>query len=38
VVKVQISQLVWNEDIIEHISQHNVTPEEVEEVCFSSLR
>lgn len=30
----QISQFVWNEDIIEHIAKHNVTPEEVEEVCF----
>jgi len=33
---VQISQLVWNEDIIEHITRHNVTPEEVEEVCFGN--
>ncbi|HAG09606.1 MAG TPA: hypothetical protein DCK87_08625 [Desulfotomaculum sp.] len=32
----QISQLVWNEDIIEHITRHNVTPEEVEEVCFGN--
>lgn len=30
----QISQLVWNENIIEHIARHNVSPEEVEEVCF----
>lgn len=30
-----ISQLVWNEEIIEHIARHDVTPEEVEEVCFS---
>ena len=30
----QITQFVWNEDIIEHIAKHNVTPEEIEEVCF----
>ena len=30
----EISQFIWNEDIIEHIIRHNVTPEEVEEVCF----
>jgi len=33
---VQISQLVWNEDILEHIARHNVTSGEVEEVCFGS--
>ncbi|SFR18463.1 BrnT family toxin [Desulfoscipio geothermicus] len=30
----EISQFIWNEDIIEHIAKHDVTPEEVEEVCF----
>ena len=30
----EISHFIWNEDIIEHIIRHNVTPEEVEEVCF----
>ncbi|MGI9862073.1 BrnT family toxin [Moorella naiadis] len=29
-----ITRLVWNEEIIEHIAKHDVTPEEVEEVCF----
>ncbi len=27
----------WNEESIEHIAGHSVIPEEVEEVCFSSL-
>jgi len=30
----KIRQIVWPEDRIEHIARHNVTPEEVEEVCF----
>lgn len=30
----EIYQFIWNEDIIEHIARHSVTPEEVEEVCF----
>lgn len=34
VISLQISQLVWNEHIIEHIARHNVLTEEVEEVCF----
>ena len=29
-----ISEFVWNDDIIEHIARHNVTPEDIEEVCF----
>ena len=29
-----ISEFVWNNDIIEHIARHNATPEEVEEICF----
>ncbi|WP_347488529.1 hypothetical protein ABDB91_15125 [Desulfoscipio sp. XC116] len=33
----QISQFVWDENIIEHIAGHNVTPEEIEEVCFGYL-
>lgn len=32
-----ISEFVWNNDIIKHIAKHNVTPEEVEEVCFSKI-
>jgi hypothetical protein len=30
----KIWQIIWPEDRIEHIIRHNVTPEEVEEVCF----
>jgi len=30
----KIRQIVWPEDRIEHIARYNVTPEEVEEVCF----
>jgi len=29
-----IYEFVWNNDIIEHIARHNVTSEEIEEVCF----
>ena len=29
-----IYDLVWNDDIIEHIAKHDIIPEEVEEVCF----
>lgn len=29
----RIEELVWNEDTILHIAEHNVTPEEVEEAC-----
>ena len=29
-----ISELPWPEDRVEHIGQHGVRPEEVEEVCF----
>ena len=32
----KIHELIWPEDRIDHIAAHNVTPEEVEEVCFSS--
>ena len=32
----RIRKLVWPEDRIKHISEHQVTPEEVEEVCFES--
>ena len=31
----KIRKLIWPDDRIEHIAQHNVTPEEVEEVCFN---
>jgi uncharacterized DUF497 family protein len=30
----RIHQFIWLEDRIDHIAQHDVTPEEVEEVCF----
>jgi hypothetical protein len=30
----KIRRLIWPEDRIEHIAQHNLSPEEVEEVCF----
>jgi uncharacterized DUF497 family protein len=31
---VKIYELVWPEDRIEHIAEHNIRPKEVEEVCF----
>jgi uncharacterized DUF497 family protein len=30
----EIFELIWPEDRIDHIARHEVTPEEVEEVCF----
>ncbi len=30
----RIYELIWDSDRIEHIAQHNVTPNEVEEVCL----
>ncbi|WP_107668628.1 BrnT family toxin [Cyanothece sp. BG0011] len=32
----RIYEFIWNSDRIEHIARHNVTPNEVEEVCFGS--
>jgi uncharacterized DUF497 family protein len=29
-----IREIVWPKERIEHIARHNVTPREVEEVCF----
>lgn len=29
-----VEVLLWPEDRIEHIARHNVSPQEVEEVCF----
>jgi hypothetical protein len=29
-----INQIIWPQDRIEHISLHEVRPEEFEEVCF----
>ena len=31
----KIHELIWPKDRIDHIALHKVTPEEVEEVCFS---
>ncbi len=31
----RIHEFVWTQDGIDQIAQHGVTPEEVEEVCFS---
>ncbi len=31
----EIHEIVWPEDRIAHIAAHGVSPEEVEEVCFS---
>jgi uncharacterized DUF497 family protein len=30
----RIQEFIWPEARIDHIAQHGVTPEEVEEVCF----
>jgi uncharacterized protein len=30
----RIHEFVWPEDRVEHIGEHGVAPEEVEEVCF----
>lgn len=32
----KIHALVWPDDRIEHLAVHNVTPDEVEEVCFGT--
>ena len=32
----RIKRLHWKQSQIEHIARHNVTPEEVEEVCFGN--
>jgi len=31
----RITRLLWDADNISHIADHGVTPDEVEEVCFS---
>jgi len=33
---VEIGSFKWDEDTLDHIAIHNVTPEEVEEVAFES--
>lgn len=30
----RISELKWDDENVEHITQHNVNPQEVEDVCF----
>lgn len=32
----KIDSLYWNDENIEHISKHNVNPQEVEDVCFGT--
>ena len=32
----RIDEFVWSQDRIDHIARHNVTSDEVEEVCFST--
>ena len=32
----KIYKLVWNSDRIDHIAQHSITPNEVEEVCLGN--
>lgn len=31
---VRIYELIWPDDRVAHIAEHNIRPEEVEEVCF----
>ena len=30
-----VSSIKWNDESIEHIARHGITPKEVEEVCFN---
>ena len=32
----RITSLTWDEDNVEHIGRHRVSPEEVEDVCYSA--
>jgi len=32
----KINEIIWPEERINHIANHNITPEEVEEICFSN--
>jgi uncharacterized DUF497 family protein len=34
---VQIQELAWTDDRVEHIARHGVQPEEVEEACFGQV-
>jgi uncharacterized DUF497 family protein len=33
---VKIHELIWPEDRIDHIAEHGIEPEEVEDVCFGA--
>jgi uncharacterized protein len=33
---VKIHELIWPEDRIDHIAEHGIEPEEVEDVCFGT--
>ena len=33
---IYIRELLWNSWNIEHIAEHNVSPDEVEEVCYNN--
>jgi uncharacterized DUF497 family protein len=30
----QVHEFVWPDDRVDHIAQHGITPDEVEDVCF----
>jgi uncharacterized DUF497 family protein len=34
IVGMKLDEIIWPGDRIDHIARHNVTPDEVEEVCF----
>jgi uncharacterized DUF497 family protein len=33
---VKIHELIWPEDRVDHIAEHSIEPEEVEDVCFGA--
>lgn len=35
ILMIQVDRLIWDERNIEHIARHDVTPQEVEEVCHN---
>lgn len=32
----RIDEIIWPQERIDHIAEHGVTPEEVEEICFGN--
>jgi hypothetical protein len=34
VIAMRIQEFVWPDERVEHIAEHGITPEEVEQVCF----